>query len=58
MGRGLVTTAVKLSTLWGCVAEGEAQLTLDVLLKRPVRRSLPNDFASSSWEQRNESHKN
>jgi hypothetical protein len=40
MGRGLVTTAAKLSTLWGCVAEGEAQLTLDVLVKGPVRSPL------------------
>jgi hypothetical protein len=32
MSRGLLATAVKLSALRGCVAEGEAQLTLDVLL--------------------------
>ena len=41
IGKGLVTAAVKLNTLWGCVAEVEAELTLDVLLKWPVRRPLP-----------------
>jgi len=40
MGKGLVITAAKLSTLRCCVIEGEAQLTLDVLLKRSVRRPL------------------
>ena len=40
MGRGLVTTAAKLSTLQCCVDKEEAQLTLDVLLKRSVRRPL------------------
>jgi hypothetical protein len=41
IGRGLVTAAVKLRTLWGCVAEVEVEVTLDVLLKWPVRRPLP-----------------
>jgi hypothetical protein len=39
--RGLVATAVKLSTLWGGMSKGEAHLTLDVLLKRSMRRPLP-----------------
>jgi len=41
MSRGLVVAVAKLSTLRGVVAEGEAELTLDNLLKRPVRRPLP-----------------
>jgi len=41
IGKGLVTAAVKLNTLWGCVAEIETELILDVLLKWPVRRPLP-----------------
>ena len=41
MNRRLVAAASKLSTLGGGVAEGEAELTLDGLLKRPVRRPLP-----------------
>jgi len=40
MRRWLVAVAVKLSTLSG-VAEGETELTLDSLLKRLVRRPLP-----------------
>jgi hypothetical protein len=40
MGRGLLATTTELGTLRGCVAGGEAQLTYDVLLKRPVRRPL------------------
>jgi len=40
MGSRLLFTAVKLSTLRGCVAKEEAEQTLDVLLKRPVRRPL------------------
>jgi len=41
MNRRLVAAASKLSTLEGGVAEGEAELTFDGLLKRPVRRPLP-----------------
>jgi hypothetical protein len=47
INRGLVTTAAKQSTLWGCVAEGEVYLTFDVLLKGPVRRPLPSSSRSS-----------
>ena len=48
MGRGLVMTAAKLSTLRCCVIEGEAQLTLDMLLKRSVRRPLSTSSRSSA----------
>jgi len=41
MSRGMVAAAAKLSTLRGGVAEGEVELTLDSLLKRPVRRPPP-----------------
>jgi len=41
MSRGLVVAVAKLSTLRVIVAEGEAELTLDSLLKRLVRRPLP-----------------
>jgi hypothetical protein len=41
MRRGLVAATVKLSTLGGGVAEEEAELTFDSLLKRLVRRPLP-----------------
>jgi len=41
MGRGLLATTTKLGTLRGCVAEGEAQMTHDVMLKIPVRRPRP-----------------
>jgi len=41
MSRGMVAATAKLSTLRGGVAEEEAELTLDSLLKRPVRRPLP-----------------
>jgi hypothetical protein len=40
IGRWLLSTAAKLGMLKGCVAEGETKLTLDVMLKRPVRRPL------------------
>jgi len=36
-----LATTTKLGTSRGYVAGGEAQLTNDVLLKRPVRRPLP-----------------
>jgi len=40
MGRRLLSIATKLSVLSGFMAEGEVELTLDVLLKRLVRRPL------------------
>jgi hypothetical protein len=47
MSRRLVVAAAKLSTLGGGVADGEAKLTLDSLLKRLVRRPLPRTNRSS-----------
>ena len=47
LDRGLMTTAAKLSTLWGCMAEEEVQLTLVVLLKRSVTRPLPTSSRPS-----------
>ena len=40
MGRRLLSFATKLSVLKGCMAEGEVELTFDVLLKGLVRRPL------------------
>ena len=40
MGNRLLSIAVKLRALRGCVAEREVDLTLDVLLKGSMRRSL------------------
>ena len=40
VGRGLLATTVKIYTLRSCVAEGEAQLTLGILLKGPIKGQL------------------
>jgi len=40
IGNRLLSIAVKLRALRGCVAEREVELTLDVLLKGSMRRSL------------------
>jgi hypothetical protein len=40
MSRRLLSIATKLSVLRGFMAKGEVELTLDVLLKRLVRRQL------------------
>jgi len=40
MGSRLLSTAAKLRALRDCVAKGEAEQTLDVLLKKLVRRPL------------------
>jgi hypothetical protein len=40
MGSRLLSTAAKLSALRDCVAKGEAEQALDVLLKKLVRRPL------------------
>ena len=40
MGSRMLSIAAKLSILRGCVTEEEAELTLDVLLKGPLRRPL------------------
>jgi len=47
MGRGLLSTTVKVGTLRGYMAEGEVELTLDDLLKRLMRRPLPRTRGSS-----------
>jgi hypothetical protein len=40
MGSRLLSTAAKLRALRDCVAKGEAEQTLDVLIKKLVRRPL------------------
>jgi len=40
MSSQLLSTAAKLSALRGCVSEGEAELTFDVMLKGLARRPL------------------
>jgi hypothetical protein len=40
VGRGLLVTALKLCIMWSCVAKGEVQLSLDILLRKPVTGPL------------------
>jgi len=47
VGKGLLATTLKLCTMWSYVVKGEAQLTFDILLRKPVSRPLSRPRGAS-----------